>query len=359
MTILYDGHIFRWQKTGGISRYFFEIINRLPADWIPLITGVDNVPPLGRPNLSVSTFSSIRPRRISQPIKSWWWRQVLIPRADVVHPTYYDLSGGLRFTDIAQPVVVTAHDFIGAIYPHLEPYSAQTIASQHEAITRADHVICVSKVTERDLLERFPQKRGSTTVIYHGSSFPISPEAQSTDIFERPSFLSVGRRGTYKNFLFVLRAFAAACRSHPTIRLHVAGPPLSDEERWQAHFLGVWDRLDLSEHPSETELHHLYRTSVALLYPSRHEGFGIPPLEAMACGTLAITSNATSLPEVVGDGGIMLDPTDEDAWTDCILAVANQRINREEILERGKRRATELSWESSAQRHAEVYRKLV
>jgi glycosyltransferase involved in cell wall biosynthesis len=78
----------------------------------------------------------------------------------------------------------------------------------------------------------------------------------------------------------------------------------------------------------------------------------------MACGTLAVTSNTTSLPEVMGDAGIMLDPTREDQWTDCILAIAGQNVRRAELLERGRGRACELTWAASAQRHAETYRKL-
>ena len=75
-------------------------------------------------------------------------------------------------------------------------------------------------------------------------------------------------------------------------------------------------------YPDERQLVDLYRSSVALVYPSVHEGFGIPPLEAMACRTLAITSSTTSLPEFMGNGGIMLDPTREADWIDCLLKTA-------------------------------------
>jgi glycosyltransferase involved in cell wall biosynthesis len=121
------------------------------------------------------------------------------------------------------------------------------------------------------------------------------------------------------------------------------------------HFLGILDRVTSTVHPDETTLGRLYRESVALLYPSRHEGFGIPPLEAMACGTVAVTSNTTSLPEVLGDGGIMLDPSDESAWTECILEVAENTIDRPAILANARKRAELLTWSNSARDHVALY----
>lgn len=359
MNIAYDGHIFRWQRTGGISRYFHEIITRLPRDISALVIGTDADSHLpAREGLKVSRRSAMRPRKWSQPVKSWWWRQKVLRDCDVIHPTYYDLSGGLSYSDLTEGVVVTVHDFIAARYPHLEPNSAHTISIQAAAVRRADHVICVSQATQRDLLEFFPDKAGRSSVIYHGSSFPVAERAADGEIFERPTFLCVGRRATYKNFFFLLRAFAKACSVNPLIRLYTAGPALSEEELWQLHFLGIHDRVVAHQNPSEAELRHLYRSSVALLYPSRHEGFGIPPLEAMACGTLAVTANTTSLPEVVADAGIMLDPAREDQWAECILAIAGQKVPRTELVERGLRRARELTWADSARRHVEIYRKL-
>jgi glycosyltransferase involved in cell wall biosynthesis len=349
--------MYRWQKAGGITRYFTEIISHLPSEWRPVLFGADclasNLPP--HPRLQVSPLSSIRPRRFSQPLKLAYWKQHLLGRADLLHPTYYSLSGGLKYTDIKCPIVVTVHDFIGATYPHLEDYSEATIRWQREAILAASRIICVSKYTERDLLHRYPKLAERTTVIYHGSSFPVCEGKQTDDIFREPRFLYVGRRSTYKNFSFLLKAFAAACECHSTIRLHVAGAPLTSDERWQIHFLGLTNRVDSSVFPSLDNLRGLYKGAVALLYPSRHEGFGIPPLEAMACGTIAVTSNTTSLPEVVADAGIMLDPTREKDWAECILHIANQKIARSGLLERGRARARVLSWDASVEQHLRIY----
>ncbi|HVM49403.1 MAG TPA: glycosyltransferase family 1 protein [Candidatus Acidoferrum sp.] len=360
MRILYDGHIFRWQRVGGVSRYFHEIISRLPADWCPTLLGLEalngHLPAHSR--LKTSLLSSVRPRRFTQPVKRFWWKQSQIKQANLLHPTYYTLSGGLSFSDFTCPVVITVHDLIAATYPHLEEQADLIFRCQREAILRADHIICISKATERDLLERFPQLANKITVIHLGASSPVWSGKEPATVFDPPTFLFVGRRGAYKNFALAMRAFAKAAEVHSGIRLRVVGEPLSAEERWQLHFLGLSERVDVSEFPEAEALQELYRRSVALLYPSRHEGFGIPPLEAMACGTLAVTSNTTSLPEVVGDAGIMLDPGDESAWTECILQIAHGDVPREELLERGRRRAAALSWDNSAQRHVALYKRL-
>jgi glycosyltransferase involved in cell wall biosynthesis len=361
MRILYDGRVFQMQKAGGVSRIYAEVITGLPADYHPLITGVEdfgrNVP--SHPNLEQPRFKHFRPRRISVRVHERWWKPRLLDSLDLFHPTYYELTDGFSFSDFKCPTVLTVYDFIYAIYPKLIEGSEGVIRDQTEAIRKADHIICISKATENNLLERFPEKQGKTSVIYLGSSFEIQPPLAEQAIFEKPSFLFVGYRDGYKNFSFLLRVFARACESNPRIRLQVAGPPLTTDERWQIHLLGISDRVEVTVYPDEQQLISLYRSSVALVYPSLHEGFGLPPLEAMACRTLAITSNTTSLPEVMGDGGIMLDPTREVDWVECILKTAQGGSERDLMMERGLERVRLFSWKSRVEQHLEVYRRLV
>jgi len=361
MKILYDGRVFQMQKAGGVSRVFAEVISGLPGDYHPVVTGVEdfgkNVP--SHPNLQQPGFKLFRPRRFSVPLRDKWWKPRLLRQLDLFHPTYYHLTYGFSLADFHCPMVLTVHDFIYAIYPKLIEGSEGVIRDQTEAIRKADHIICISKATENNLLERFPEKQGKTSVIYLGSSFEIQPPLAEHAIFEKSSFLFVGRRGGYKNFSFLLRVFARACESNPRIRLQIAGAPLTTEERRQIQMLGISDRVEAVTYPDEQQLISLYRSSVALVYPSLHEGFGMPPLEAMACRTLAITSNTTSLPEVMGDGGIMLDPTREADWVECLLKIAKGGGERDVMIERGLERVRLFSWKSTVDRHLDVYRRLV
>jgi glycosyltransferase involved in cell wall biosynthesis len=360
MRILYDGRVFQFQKAGGINRYFAEVISGLPRDYHPLVTGVKdfgrNIP--NHPNLEQPTFKAFRPRRISSRVRERWWKPRLLGGLDLFHPTYYDLTSGYTLSDFKGPMVLTVYDFIYMIYRGMFEEEERIVRAQTAAIQRADSIICISKSTENDLLERFPEKRGKTCVIYLGSSFDIQPPRNDSVIFENPTFLFVGGRSTYKNFSFLLRVFAKASQSNPLIRLKVAGSPLSGEERWQVYCLGLNDRVQSVVYPEEQQLMGLYRDSVALVYPSRYEGFGIPPLEAMACRTLAITSGTSSLPEVVGDGGIMLDPTREEDWVDCLLSVAKGGPERERMIERGVERVRMFSWKKTVDQHLEIYRRV-
>lgn len=362
MRILYDGRVFQMQKAGGVNRIFAEVISGLPADYCPLIIGVENfgkhVP--SHPNLEQPRFKHFRPSRVSVRVRERWWKPRLLDSLDLFHPTYYDLTDGFSFSDFKCPTVLTAYDFIYAIYATLMEGSEGVIRNQTEAIRKADHIICISKATENNLLERFPEKEGKTSVIYLGSSFEIQPLLAEQALFEKPSFLFVGgRQAFYKNFFFLLRVFARACESNPCIRLRVAGAPLNTDERWQIQMLRISDRVEAVTYPDEQQLISLYRSSVALVYPSLHEGFGIPPLEAMACRTLAITSNTTSLPEVMGDGGIMLDPTREVDWVECILKTAKGGGDRDLMIDRGLERVRMFSWKKTVEQHLEVYRRLV
>lgn len=353
--IVYDGQMLRW-GAGGIARYFSEIISRLPQDSTPTVLGLDQSShaSLRHPNLRIVGRRSLRPRAL----RMLWWQKKYLGPAGVFHPTYYNLSPGLRYSDVKCPVVLTVYDLIYARYAELMENSEEVLKCMRQALERADHVVCISKATENDLLELYPLAAGKTSVIYLGSSFAPPSQLQPVANFERPTFLFVGGRAGYKNFAFLLRAFAQACQSHPGIRLAVVGSPLTPEELWQINFLGITDRLDCVSYPDDETLMRLYCGSVALLYPSRHEGFGIPALEAMACGTIAVTSNTTSLPEVVGNAGIMLDPADEDAWVDCMLLLAPGGGVREGIIEKGRKRVMQFSWARTAAQHLEIYKRL-
>ncbi len=235
------------------------------ADYHPLITGVEdfgrNVP--SHPNLEQPRFKHFRPGRISVRVRERWWKPRLLDSLDLFHPTYYDLTDGFSFSDFKCPMVLTVYDFIYVIYRKLIEGAEGVIRNQTEAIRNADHIICISKATENNLLERFPEKQGKTSVIYLGSSFEIQPPLAEQAIFEKPSFLFVGGRGGYKNFSFLLRVFARACESNLRIRLQVAGAPLNTEERWQIHLLGISHRVDVTVYPVPDIGHHVQHHQLA------------------------------------------------------------------------------------------------
>ena len=359
MKILYDGKIFQMQKAGGINRYFAEIISGLPASWEPSILWAKD---LGRnapqhPRLRVFDPMEIRPRRYRVPFDRAFRFKPAVSKSAVVHPTYCQFSNGMRAADVNRPLIATAYDFIIAKYPGLIAGAAQIVQAQDEMMERADHIVCISKCTQNDLIERHPSAAGKSSVIHLGTSFEIL-EGTADPARRSETFLFVGMRRGYKNFSFLLRAFAAACTKTSSLHLKVAGAPLTEDELWEIHFLGIMGNVTSVPYPDEANLIQLYRESLALLYPSIHEGFGIPPLEAMACRTLAVTANTSCLPEVVGTGGITLNPASEEDWTECIVSIAEGKIDRGELLDRGTARVKQFSWKKCAAEHVALYQRL-
>src|SRR5260370_3379585 len=179
------------------------------------------------PILNSRDLNIFAPARISVRVRERWWKPRLLDSLDLFHPTYYDLTDGFSFSDFKCPTVLTVYDFIYAIYPKLIEGSEGVIRDQTEAIRKADHIICISKATDNDLFERFPEKHGKTSVIYLTSSFEIQPPLAEPAIFEKPSFLFVGGRGGYKNFFFFLLAICKASKTNFLNRLRGVRAPLN------------------------------------------------------------------------------------------------------------------------------------
>jgi len=145
---------------------------------------------------------------------------------------------------------------------------------------------------------------------------------------------------------------------NPRIRLRVAGAPLTSEERWQIHLLGMSGKVEAVVYPDEQRLMELYRSSAALVYPSLHEGFGFPPLEAMACGTVVIAADSSSIPEIVGDAAILFDPNSLEELAERILALRNLGSRRDDLIRRGHERVKKFSWSDTVRKTFEVYQRV-
>ena len=179
---------------------------------------------------------------------------------------------------------------------------------KRKAILAAQKVICISENTKKDLLERYPIPEENVIVTYLASELDSSLAYGSEPVPERPYFFYVGGRTNYKNFDRLLIAFSKVVSEHDDLALCVVGSPFKEDEERLIHDLGLEDCIEHYGYVDDRHLAKLYRCSLAFVYPSLYEGFGIPPLEAMACGTVAIVANSSSLPEVVGMQGYSLTP---------------------------------------------------
>ncbi|HEX6386196.1 MAG TPA: glycosyltransferase family 1 protein [Anaerolineae bacterium] len=289
------------------------------------------------------------------------------------HLTSESLASLLVFQSL-KPSVVTVHGFFSYLLrnvPELRVY--QHIFHQWFdklvvwGLSRADHLICVSHYLKNVLVEQMGIPPAKVTVIYeavdHESFYP-APVADSFYArfglsHDHRYVLYVGSEQPRKNFLTLLRAFARLRQRMPDLYLLKVGQAEYEQERQKA--LQLIDELGLREsvlfmgHVSG-ELPDFYRLADAFVFPSLYEGFGFPPLEAMACGTPVVSSNTSSLPEVVGDAALLFNPLDEEELLAALARLLCDEALQQEYRRRGLENARRFQWEAVAQQTVEVYR---
>lgn len=347
----------------GLGRYIRSILSRLLLDGrfssFTLLGDPDEIQDFARTN-----FASDRIHAIDYPIAYYSPRIQLAWMAlrarkriqgDVVFLPHYDVP----LVGLPAASVVTVHDLIHfrlpEVFPGWKPKAASLLLRR--AVSQAQRVIAVSESTRVDLVERYPDAGSKVTVIPNGvdPSFRATPEGRAASSDHR-FLLCVGNRKPHKNQVAAVEVLAQLKPSFPDLRLVIAGAPFEGSEEIidLAAARGVLHAVDLIDHAEEAELLRLYQMCEVLLIPSLYEGFGLPALEAMACGTPVIASNRSSLPEVVGDAGFLVDPHDYHSMTERTRDLLTNPGLRSELSRRGVERSRDFSWDRTAIRTAEV-----
>jgi glycosyltransferase involved in cell wall biosynthesis len=363
--ILYDGQIFRMQTAGGINRYFANIIGSLPHQFHPtlLVDRIRHVNYPSHPNLKLYHLGKHRFDNFSYRLSLYFSRiedAVLLRRIqnqgfDVFHPTYYTLLTDLEVTTYGPPAVITVWDMIHELFPKEMDPTGQCAEEKRRAIMSAQRIICISESTKRDLLEKYPVREERVSVTYLAAEIHAGMSHGPEPVPERPYYIYVGSRSSYKNFDGLLRALAKVVPGKKDLALCVVGTPFTDDENKLIKELNLVENVRHYEHPTDSHLAKLYRCSLGLVYPSLYEGFGIPPLEAMACETVAVVSNVSSIPEVVGEAGLMFDPKSQDQLIDILRSLPENEKLRAEMISKGKQRVKEFSWNKTVAQTLEVY----
>lgn len=359
MRIFFDGFIYAPQAAGGINRYFENLIRRLPLDVDPILTTAQvrqvNYP--SHPNLKSYCFRDFRPRRISKALRKRYFSLIEKRlRFDIAHPTHHRLLSGRSFSHYRCPLVITVHDMIDEKFKN--PLGSNALRKR-QAIMAAQGIICVSENTRKDLIEIMAVPEDRIKVIYHGSDMDESFSHGHESVPRSPYYLYVGSRARYKNFDGLLRAFKKAASVCAELLLCIVGPEFRAEERTLISALGLAGKIAHYGFVEDRHLAKLYRCSQALVYPSFYEGFGIPLLEAMSCGTVVIASHTSSIPEVVGDAGVIFNPYAVDDLADILISHSSNQAERETLVARGRARAALFSWDKTADKTLAVYRSIM
>ncbi len=263
-------------------------------------------------------------------------------------------------------VVVTLHDTMALTHPdYFFPTRLGRWAwwlKETACVRRADRVVTVSQTARRDIAGYFRLPEERITVVPEGPAAPFTPAPDGPESAEvlrrygldpaRRQLLYVGGLSPHKNLVRLIEAFARL--DAPDVDLVLVGDPGDvfhthvPELRAAVARTGCGDRIRLPGFVPDAELAHLYRRAYALVQPSLFEGFGLPAVEAMACGTPVVCSRAGSLPEVVGDAGWFFEPTDVGSITDTMAGLLADPEIRDRLAARALRRAARYRWDAAA-----------
>jgi len=369
MRVLYDGAIFALQRAGGINRYAVNLIAHLPPP-VRAILLIDRPTDGSLPDCRTVEVSPGGDRRWARPFRRvprWSQRRAFSPpaanvEADILHPTYYTLLSSTSLPKLRIPMVLTVYDLIHERFSAMLDPRGEMAAIKRRAILRADAILCPSQSAKRDLREIYGIPEENITVIPLASGLPMlrlyDPDSAPNErmaALDRPYFLYVGSRAPYKNFDRAVQALRIVADKRPDVLLAAVGSPLGARERRRLRQMSMQHHVHDFGQVDDTHLAHLYRNSVGLVYPSLYEGFGIPPLEAMSCGTAVICSSAASLPEVVGDAAMIFDPYDIEYLAALMMLLLDSPTTRRQLIERGYRQAGRFSWAQTARHTHCVY----
>ena len=265
--------------------------------------------------------------------------------------------------------VVTIHDCIHLMFPQYLPSRLAYVyakASMWSAARKANRILTVSEASKRDILRFFDVRPEKVAVIYNAIDerflAPADPgrmdQARQRYQLDHPFVLYVGNIKPHKNIERLIDAFGRARAACPDgLTLIIIGDEISKypglRQSVHKHRLDKHVRF-LGFQPAET-LSAFYHLAHAFVFPSLYEGFGLPPLEAMACGTPVVTSNVSSLPEICGGAALLVDPYDVEAIAAGIRQAVTDEPLRRDLIARGLARARSFSWEQSVRQIHQIY----
>ncbi len=357
-----------YEQGGGIGRYVRELVAALArqdstTEYRLFVAGAGrkSLPPAPGPNFTFAT-TRITPRWFARA-----WHRARLPLrieaftgpADLLHATDFVLPPSRSHA------LLTVHDlsFVRvpeAASPSLRAYLNTVVP---RSVGRAAHVLADSQATKADLIALYGTPPEKITVLLSGVDARFHPVSAPDGVREkygigaRPYILSVGTVQPRKNYGRLIQALAQLRRGGLDVGLVIVGGKgwLEDPIYAAMDAHAMRDYVRFTGFADEADLPALYSAAACVAQPSLYEGFGLPVLEAFACGTPVVTSNLSSLPEVAGDAALMLDPLDVEALTDALRRLLTDTALRQTLITRGTARAAHFTWDSAARHLRAIY----
>jgi glycosyltransferase involved in cell wall biosynthesis len=370
MRIFFDHQAFSLQKTGGITRYFYELINglgRLNADVqaMALLGFFTSVWPMAEATQGTGRLIRLGPQPFRSTRATYSLNELVsagvslgLKQSDVYHSTLYRFLPSIR----AKRRVATSHDCIHERFPELYPNHERVASMKRGMFARADLIFCVSEATRHDTQQFYHVEDSKLMVVHHGvAPLPRSGagRTQLQRATQKPFVLYVGMRGLYKNFSGLLKAFAAAGAARDFDLLAIGGGAATDLEQREVASLRLTDSVKWLPIADSPVLAEAYASAALFVYPSLYEGFGMPPLEAMLAGCPTLVASNPATREVCKDASTFFDPHDTQDFTDRLKLMLNEESERLKNVERGTELAGSYSWERAVKRTLEGYRAIL
>jgi glycosyltransferase involved in cell wall biosynthesis len=353
----------------GVENYTLKLIEGLsqvdPLNHYTLFSRTDDT------NFTLPANFSFKTRRslLNRPL----WRQVVLPRFAVSHKVEVFHSPIMSFPVMGNfRRVVTIHDLLWTKITR--PGDIATYL-RHRFWLRnifrfSDRIIAVSRNTKNDILNLMPDVDAGKIAVIHeaaGEEYKVVDDAEKINMtrerykIDGPFILTVSLMRRRKNMHRLISAYSILRKEHKIdAKLVIVGKRTSvhNDLLKQCHELDLAEDVIFTGYIPTADLVHIYNAADLFVYPSLNEGFGIPVLEAMACGTPVVTSNTSALPEVAGDAAILVNPYDVEELAHAMHGVLHDEELKQTLTEKGLERAKMFSWEKTARETIEVYRQV-
>jgi glycosyltransferase involved in cell wall biosynthesis len=372
MKIGIDGRAAKWYRGTGIGTYTYQLISSLND--IDKINEYMLFMPEST-NCDISFNRNFQIKNITEGNKSSFWDEVNIPNIlmDRDIELYHVPQNGVGLPkDKHCPFVITLHDVIPYKMPETVGETFLRIFNEDmpNIVSKCDGIITVSEFSKEDIANAFsfPKEKIFVTHLAAEDIYrPLDKKECSDFIKSRYGIdgdyiLYVGGFSPRKNIIGLIEAFSKLITKYKKdIKLVIAGKQGKSYAIYKkkTQDLGIEDSVLFPGFIEVDHLPKLYNASKLLAYPSFYEGFGLPPVEAMACGTPVITSNVTSIPEVLGDSAIFINPNDVDALCNSMYEILNNEELAESLILKGLVRSSELSWNKTARNTLLAYNKII
>jgi len=365
MKIVFDFKIFSHQKFGGPSRYFFNLFENLSSinkdTYVSNITYINYY--LSKSNFKKNIFGIYLPKvkylnyYLNKINKNFSYRNISKIKPDILHTTDYFNAP----SDNIRPLIVTVHDLIHEIF-HDEFGKTKDYRPKKDILRIADHIICVSENTKKDLINIYNIDSKKISVVYHGNSFEtVDQSFDETSIKKNNNyFLYIGSRKRYKNFFTFVKAFKKNKEIYENYNIVcIGGGNLLDSEKKKLAEENInLKKIIIHQSYDDSALHSLYKNACALIYPSLYEGFGMPILEAMALNCPVICSDTSSMLEVSGDAALTFSPLSYEDLSDKMFKIISDSVLRKKLIIEGIQQSKKFTWKKCANETLSVYNKL-